>query len=316
MSNHVDAERTRDALVVFPGALGDFICFLPALREIARRAGRTPLLLAKETLAPLVRLTALARPHPIEAREGSWLFSASPPPDAMSFFGGFSSIECFTGHGVPEVDANLRRFGAGSARVHPFRPSTPEHLALHFLRSIGGSADELPQARLDLPAGLLEAARRRARLNRIPLLVVHPGSGGVGKRWSREGFARIASRWARERGEAMIVLGPAESSEAAFWESRGLETKSALDLVELAALLAISDAYLGNDSGASHLAAAAGARGVVLFGPTDPERWRPLSSRLRVVRPPLWSGVDERASEAMIRSVDQALAQALADGSP
>ena len=38
----------------------------------------------------------------------------------------------------------------------------------------------------------------------------------------------------------------------------------------------MASAFVGNDSGISHLAAAIGTPGVVLFGPTDPRRWRPL----------------------------------------
>src|SRR5207247_2017216 len=47
-----------------------------------------------------------------------------------------------------------------------------------------------------------------------------------------------------------------------------------------AALLGRAALYLGNDSGVSHLAGAVGAAGVVLFGPTEGRRWRPLAGRL------------------------------------
>jgi ADP-heptose:LPS heptosyltransferase len=47
------------------------------------------------------------------------------------------------------------------------------------------------------------------------------------------------------------------------------------DLVTLAGILAASAAYVGNDSGVTHLAAAVGARVVAVFGPTDPAVWRP-----------------------------------------
>ena len=42
-----------------------------------------------------------------------------------------------------------------------------------------------------------------------------------------------------------------------------------LTLEKLAALLARSDLYLGNDSGVSHLAAALGVITAVLFGPSE-----------------------------------------------
>jgi len=42
--------------------------------------------------------------------------------------------------------------------------------------------------------------------------------------------------------------------------------------------------FLGNDSGPGHLAGTLGLPTLVLFGPTDPARWRPLGPRVRVIR--------------------------------
>jgi ADP-heptose:LPS heptosyltransferase len=53
-------------------------------------------------------------------------------------------------------------------------------------------------------------------------------------------------------------------------------------LNRVAALFRTGTAYLGNDSGTSHLAGLSGARGVVAFGPSDPEIWHPLGNGLRV----------------------------------
>jgi len=57
-----------------------------------------------------------------------------------------------------------------------------------------------------------------------------------------------------------------------------------LPLRTLAAVLARASVYLGNDSGVSHLAAAAGAPTVAVFGPTDPDRWSPVGPAVRTVR--------------------------------
>ena len=62
------------------------------------------------------------------------------------------------------------------------------------------------------------------------------------------------------------------------------EVASELSLLQVAALLSQADFYLGNDSGVSHLAGAVGARGVVLFGPTLPQQWRPLGGNLSIIR--------------------------------
>ena len=301
-------ESRSGVLVVFPGALGDLVCLVPTLRELERRNDALPSLLCKGDLVPLIVMTRLAMAEPIERRETSWLFSAQPPQEAAAFFGAFSSIESFTGAGVAEVEHNLRRWAQGEARVHPFRPSERIHVAEHFLRSIGGEhpVDEL-EARLEIPAELRAAASRRWRGRRLPLLLMHPGSGGEAKRWSREGFRRVAERWLLRGGSLIVLLGAAEESEVDAWGAEGFEVAVGLDVIEVAALLGIADVYLGNDSGISHLAAAVGAFGVALFGPTDPRSWRPLSRRMRAMTLEPWSGIGEAAPERAIHAVEREL---------
>jgi ADP-heptose:LPS heptosyltransferase len=65
-----------------------------------------------------------------------------------------------------------------------------------------------------------------------------------------------------------------------------------LTLVQVAAVLALADGYLGNDSGITQVAAAvrgAGGRAtptVALFGPTDPQVWAPRGPHVKVIRSP------------------------------
>jgi heptosyltransferase-3 len=51
------------------------------------------------------------------------------------------------------------------------------------------------------------------------------------------------------------------------------------------ALIGQARAYVGNDSGISHLAARL-APSLVLFGPSDPVVWGPLGPRVKTVRAP------------------------------
>ena len=53
------------------------------------------------------------------------------------------------------------------------------------------------------------------------------------------------------------------------------------------ALLAAYGGYIGNDSGASHLAAFLGLPATVIFGPADPRRWTPVGRAVEIVRPEL-----------------------------
>jgi len=55
------------------------------------------------------------------------------------------------------------------------------------------------------------------------------------------------------------------------------------NLYELAGWLRSARVYIGNDSGITHLAAAAGAPVVAIFGPTDPAVWAPRGDRVQLV---------------------------------
>jgi heptosyltransferase-3 len=303
-------------LLVFPGALGDLVCFEPALAAIAERSGARPHLLCKGDLVPLVVAADIATAEPIEGRRSSWLFSPSPPPEAADFFTGFGAIECFTGAGEGAVAENLARWQGEHGRVHAFRPPPDIHLVDHFHDAVGAVA----AARRDPRLALGDAIRRDAArdfpgcVNTRPLLVVHPGSGGKHKRFSRQGFAVLAKRWQKSGGAALVVLGPVERDEEAWWNARSPDVWVTPNLIATAALLGACDAYLGNDSGVSHLAAALGARGIAVFGPTDPACWRPRGAHFEAVAPGRWSALDDDASSAALASIESALEHVLRAG--
>ncbi len=123
-----------------------------------------------------------------------------------------------------------------------------------------------------------------------PYAVIHPAAKPGTKVWPMERFAAVARRLGEERGlPAILLLGP---GDAAFekearrhreWERTLL---TGLPLGELLALLAGAALFVGNDSGPAHVAAAAGAPPVVIFGPSNPVRWHPWRVPHRVVRHP------------------------------
>jgi ADP-heptose:LPS heptosyltransferase len=84
----------------------------------------------------------------------------------------------------------------------------------------------------------------------------------------------------------------------------------------LGALLSRAGAYLGNDSGISHLAAAWGAPTLSLFGPTDPAVWAPLGPRSRALRSPSGTleGLSVDAVESGLAELARCAGRALPSG--
>ncbi|MFN2385369.1 MAG: glycosyltransferase family 9 protein, partial [Thermoanaerobaculia bacterium] len=128
-------------------------------------------------------------------------------------------------------------------------------------------------------AGVEPAAR--------PVILAPGAAWSWTKRWPPETFGGLARGLLSEGSAVVIVIGPGEEELARrVNEAAGVPLPvlgAALDPLELAALLSLGSVVVGNDSGPLHLAAAAGAPVVALFGPTDPGRTAPLGSTGRVL---------------------------------
>lgn len=120
-------------------------------------------------------------------------------------------------------------------------------------------------------------------------MVIHPGSGGAAKKWPVKRFLEVARRLEEAGWRVAWSFGEADEEERAAWRTAGGPGReiAAGELWRLAAALAHADGYLGNDSGVTHLAAAAGCRTLALFGPSDAEKWAPKGrGGVKVLRAP------------------------------
>jgi len=131
-----------------------------------------------------------------------------------------------------------------------------------------------------------EEARAVDFVRRLPrgFLAVHPGSGSAAKNWPAAGWLELVDRL-RPPAPWLVVCGPADAQAAAPLRMRaGVVVAEDLTVRVLGAVLARAGAFVGNDSGVSHLAAAWGAPTVALFGPTDARTWAPEGARVRAVQ--------------------------------
>src|SRR5271166_99644 len=226
------ARSIRRVLVIFPGALGDLMCLIPALAAIARRHhGASIELMARFELARLVaERTVVARAHSIDAREVGALFSdeTSVDPNARRFFAEFDRIYSFFASDDPRFRARLVAATEAEVSFHPFRPSGDGHLSAAYLRAIDEAASARDTSLEPTPDDLGAAAQAlaQAKCGSSNLIVIFPGSGSTAKNWPEDKFVALVEsgilRCAlNDKGAScVVVLGPAEvSMEPIFRES-------------------------------------------------------------------------------------------------
>jgi ADP-heptose:LPS heptosyltransferase len=274
-------------LVLFPGALGDFICFLPALRALAQTAFVD--LFARSEFADLVPATVRVRS--LECYEIRRLFVSGTCNEGKmrSFFARYASTYSWMGSAQNLFVRQMQNLCQGRAHIFAFdAEATKGHQSEYYLSCLGVVAGEslIPIIPLK-PEAIAWSADYWARhsLDGREVLLVAPGSGAREKNWPVRSFAAVADWWRAREGEALVILGPVEEDRGQFeLLLRQYKTARNLTLAELAALIARGDLFLGNDSGITHLAAALGTPTLALFGPSNVKKWRPQGERVRIIK--------------------------------
>jgi ADP-heptose:LPS heptosyltransferase len=151
-----------------------------------------------------------------------------------------------------------------------------------------------------LPIVWTNPAEHAAAARRIPsgppVIGLGPTANWAGKVWPAEKFVGLFDALAAgplPGARAAIFAGPGDPERAgaeavlrALPQRRVIDLAGQLTLTEAAACLARCALYVGNDSGLMHLAAAAGAPTLGLFGPSPPEEYAPVGPRAAFVRTP------------------------------
>jgi heptosyltransferase-3 len=182
------------------------------------------------------------------------------------------------------------RAQAADVAVAPSVPPDDTLVWAHLFATVDadGPADRAP---VTVPTAVHDAGRTAlagAGWTGGPLAIVHPGAGGMTKRWPAAGFARVVELL-QGRADMQVLLheGPTDAEAVAAVQAalaRRCEVLRQPALPELAGALRHVSAYVGNDSGVSHLAAAVGAPTLALFAAAN-VRWQSWSpaARMRVV---------------------------------
>jgi len=271
-------------LIIHPGALGDVLQAVPALRGLrARTPGATLTLAGQPRLGRL--LIALGVVDEARAFDGlglEALFTDAPVPPALAaFLGGFARVVSWFGSREPTYVARLGALAAEPIVARPV-PEDDTPVWRHLIATLPASA--LPEREAVAPIPPDASAPPSAAL------MVHPGSGGIWKQWPAERFAEVIARVAARHARPVVVhQGPADRAAVEALMARLDGTVERLVEPELPAL-----------------AAAVGAPSVILFPPAHLPRWMPWSPTARPIA--MTGGADELAG--VVRELERALSSA------
>ena len=283
-------------LVIRSGAIGDFILTLPALKALRETRPDAHIeILGYKHIAALAENRFYAQTvRSIEYRPLARFFAdkSELPAELADYFASFDLIISYLYDPDGIFEANLRRCGVQTLICGPARiVENTDHAARQLARAI----EELGINVVDLAERIFPSAEDRDFASEFlgsmpqPVIAIHPGSGSQAKNWPVENWISLFSLRSRFSDLERLVVISGEADEAQTgqlereWKNRNVRFARNLPLPSLAAVLARST-FIGHDSGISHLAAAAGANCILLFGPTNPDVWAPRNDNVQILR--------------------------------
>jgi ADP-heptose:LPS heptosyltransferase len=280
-------------LVIRGGAIGDFILTLPALKALrdAHPNATLEILGYKHIAAIAERRFYADKVRSIEYGPLSAFFAtnAELDPELAEYFRSFDLIVSYLFDPDGIFEANLGRAGArrvvcGSAKISG---------ECHAARQLAAPIQQLGIPVNDYSATIFPSNEDKLFAQEFlkgltsNLVALHPGSGSSQKNWPLENWIMLGDELLGSNRTLVVVGGEADRDQFLAlrqrWQNQEVKFAQDLALPHLAAVLA-GLVFIGHDSGISHLAAAAGAHCLLLFGPTDPAIWAPQGDNVRVVR--------------------------------
>ncbi|GKS66096.1 hypothetical protein YTPLAS72_34000 [Nitrospira sp.] len=300
----------RNVVVIHPGTLGDVLLAVPAIKKITSQfAQHHRLLIARASVSRLLQECRVVDEWiAIESQVCLGLFGGvgEQSIELRSYLERCDAAVAWTEDVDGALDLLLRGYGVRQIWVQsPFSSALLRtHQRDRFLEIIeGGSSNDFEEEVLHVSDQLIEEGRiclaKQGVAKRRSLVLIHPGSGSIHKCLGAEKWAYVIQQLQYREMSPVVLEGPADHDAV----ERMLSLLSMqppvlrdLSLSLVVGVLAQTDLYVGNDSGVTHLAAIMGVRTVVVFGPTDPDRWAPSGRHVTILRGascvcPTWDAV-------------------------
>jgi len=275
-------------LIIHQGALGDVVVTFPILKALRTAIPRIDGICRASFGRLAVDLGVLDTSYPLESARFASLYTERIDPEVVTLMSTYHNILLFSFSEF--LERSVKRInGPRVLRVLPWPAMSPKKHVTEFLALQVRNCDLLgkedrrrfSRALFHLKSGATGKRRSSARA------IISPGAGSVKKRWPLERFMMVAAELKKRGLQPSILLGPAEVDLEAVLQ-QGSQSRPQVvktrTFQELITLLESAVIYIGNDSGVSHLAAFLGVPTLVIFGPSDPDRWRPFGNHVRIVK--------------------------------
>jgi len=280
-------------LIRLPNWVGDAVMVLPAIRSLPSRdqvrvgvahPRVLDLYAATGLFNELLPATGKSAPLALRARmrrlspDRCLVFTEAPSGGWLAFFSG-APLRLGRAEGL-----NRALFTHSLPRAERRESAWREHL--YVAEAAGGSPPRAPDFRIPLTEEMRATARRRVPSGDAPRIVLAPGAAyGPAKRWPLERFVELCRRL-RNEGYQVIITG--SKQEALLGQTLAgvgaLDLTGQTSLLETIAVLERANVLVTNDSGALHLARAAGTPVIALFGSSSPVWTGPESHEGDVLR--------------------------------
>jgi len=304
-------------LILRGGAIGDFVVTLPVFQAVRKQ---WPDAYIELVGYPHIANLALAgdlvdHVESLDRADMAKFFTFTPSftEEQGKYIRSFDVVLTYLYDPIETMRENLRAAGArqiiyGSPMVTEGHVSDQLFRSLETLAIYGNQA--VPQ--LNMSKGCLDRGREHLAERGLSekVVAIHPGSGSPKKNWPLDRYLELAIWLEEHSNKPLLILG--EADKAIAEDLRRHENKipvlAGASLVDVGSVLSHCRAYIGNDSGITHLAAALGIPTLAIFGPSDADQWCPRGENVHLTVAP-----DGNLDRVSVQQITKIIEEAIAD---
>ncbi len=305
-------------LILRPGAVGDTLLTFPILQHLHKKYKQAEItFVGNASVLPLAKAFGLAQmvADYEEPHWGQFFVPFTNPPSKQTSrlqeiaSGMDMAIFWLRDPGTTLVQ-NAQAMGIKQIIVAPGRPSDDSHVHIvtYLWQSISENIHRETAYATDASQLISSEPRSEEIIWKVPeqyalhttlpsptrAIAIHPGSGGAQKCWPIAYFVDLIKQLWQRMIPVLLLAGPADHERVAeiYRQLPAAPHDTLFNTLIDAPLLTVAQqirecrGYIGNDAGITHLAALLGLPTLAIFGPSNPEIWRPVGPHVHVLYEP------------------------------